>query len=118
MRARILEHKGLSLTIKEWSNRLGLTTDSLKSRLKRDWSVEQTLTIPARGKREKKEKRNGDYYFLHRFEYGPAGFTCPCGESKFVSIPKRVLVIGNVLTRPEYHCKNCLKKYIFVNEIS
>lgn len=40
---RFLEHDGLKLTYNEWAERLGLKRDTIRSRIKLGWSVEETL---------------------------------------------------------------------------
>src|SRR3990167_4646522 len=45
---RRLEHDGLSLTIAEWSRRLGISQRTIWKRLSDGWSVERALTAPVR----------------------------------------------------------------------
>lgn len=40
---------GESLTVGEWSKRTGLSTHTIRSRLRLGWSIEQTLTRPKQG---------------------------------------------------------------------
>jgi hypothetical protein len=41
-----------TMTISEWSQKLNISQDIIYSRLKRGWTIEQTLTIPSGGRRE------------------------------------------------------------------
>ncbi len=42
----VIEHGGERLTLAEWSERTGLKGMTIKNRLHRGWTVEQTLTLP------------------------------------------------------------------------
>jgi hypothetical protein len=44
-----LEHDGRRMCMKDWSKEIGLKYHTLKSRLRKGWSVEKALTTPARG---------------------------------------------------------------------
>jgi hypothetical protein len=46
-----LTHDGLSLTPGEWAARTGLRRQAITLRLRAGWTVEETLTIPAGGRR-------------------------------------------------------------------
>lgn len=46
-----LTHDGLSLTPGEWAARTGLRRQAITLRLRNGWTVEETLTIPAGGRR-------------------------------------------------------------------
>lgn len=48
MPTRTLTHNGLTLTIREWANHTGQSPQLLYWRLNRGWTVERTLTVPAR----------------------------------------------------------------------
>jgi hypothetical protein len=41
-----LEHRGLSLTLPEWAEKMGVKPYVIRLRLKRGWSVSQTLSTP------------------------------------------------------------------------
>lgn len=41
-----LEHDGLRMCITDWANRIGLSKNTLKSRIKAGWPVEKALTTP------------------------------------------------------------------------
>lgn len=41
-----IEFKGEKLTVIEWSERIGIEESAIRSRLRRGWTVEQTLTLP------------------------------------------------------------------------
>ena len=45
---RNLFYNGLNMTVSEWSEYLGINTQTLFTRLKRGWSIERTLTTPIR----------------------------------------------------------------------
>jgi hypothetical protein len=45
-RSRFLRFKGLTLTMKQWSRKLGFGYVTLKNRLDRGWTVEEALTTP------------------------------------------------------------------------
>lgn len=51
--ARTYTHNGQTLTVAEWSSLTGLGKGTIGARLRKGWSIEQTLTTPrsARGKR-------------------------------------------------------------------
>lgn len=51
--ARTYTHNGQTLTVAEWSSLTGLRKSTIGARLRKGWSIEQTLTRPrsARGKR-------------------------------------------------------------------
>lgn len=48
MPARTLTHDGATLTIREWATVTGQSPQLLYWRLNRGWTVERTLTVPAR----------------------------------------------------------------------
>lgn len=48
MSVRRLTHDGQTLTVREWSNRTGIPVQAIYRRINIGWSVEQTLTTPAR----------------------------------------------------------------------
>lgn len=45
-----LTYNGVNMTVSEWAEHLNINTQTLYTRLKRGWSVERTLTTPARRK--------------------------------------------------------------------
>lgn len=47
---RMIEHKGESLCLQEWSDRYCLTASVLSYRLKKGWSMEQSLTTPIKSR--------------------------------------------------------------------
>ena len=50
-RNRLLELDGVKATMPEWSERTGLTVDTIRNRFRNGWSVEETLSIPSDDKR-------------------------------------------------------------------
>jgi hypothetical protein len=46
-RNRFLEHNGIWATIAEWSERTGLTVETIRNRIRNGWSVGESLTIPS-----------------------------------------------------------------------
>lgn len=50
----ILEYKGKSQCLADWADELGIDNRTLYSRLKRGWTVEETLSIPRGGKKKSK----------------------------------------------------------------
>jgi len=52
-----LAHDGLTLCIRDWSNRTGLHFYTIRGRIRRGWSVERALTTPPIGK----DKKPHDY---------------------------------------------------------
>jgi hypothetical protein len=42
----ILEHNGEKLSLKEWSERIGIERRTIKMRLKLGWTIEKALTTP------------------------------------------------------------------------
>lgn len=46
----LLTFNGKTLTMKQWSDELGITYSTIEHRIKRGWSVEKTLTTPMRKK--------------------------------------------------------------------
>jgi hypothetical protein len=44
---RRLEYCGEELTVSEWANRLGINKETIRYRIKRGWSIQQIITIPA-----------------------------------------------------------------------
>ena len=55
---RFLTFHGVTKTILEWGNILNMHPDTIKSRIRRGWDVNKTLTMPVdtRGRKRKKEK--------------------------------------------------------------
>lgn len=51
--SRILDHNGLSLTLTEWAERIGISVQALWGRLKKGWQLKDALT---------REKKNGQDY--------------------------------------------------------
>ena len=49
----LFEHGGESLTLSEWSERLGLARSSLRDRIKAGWTIEKALTTPPILERER-----------------------------------------------------------------
>jgi hypothetical protein len=45
-RARRITHNGITLTIAEWAQLLGIHPESLRSRLSRSWPLRDALTLP------------------------------------------------------------------------
>lgn len=43
---RLIEHRGLTLTLSEWADRVGLSATALGRRLDKGWSVEEALSAP------------------------------------------------------------------------
>lgn len=51
---KILEYNGISKTMSEWSDELGMPYHVIRNRIKRGWTVQRTLNTPP----EKHNKRN------------------------------------------------------------
>ena len=52
-------HDGITLTIIEWENRVGLSRNSLRVRVERGWSFEDAIRIPTGGKRPGVKRKKG-----------------------------------------------------------
>lgn len=55
---RILTYKGETLTVTEWSKRVGITNKTLFMRLKAGWSIEKTLEWPIHGNANLKRSKD------------------------------------------------------------
>jgi hypothetical protein len=51
-RARLIEHDGKRLTMREWSRVTGIGLGTIRNRLTKEWSVADTLTKPADHRRK------------------------------------------------------------------
>lgn len=45
---RLITHNGLTLTLSEWAEQIGISPGTLKMRLRMGWSIERALTQPCR----------------------------------------------------------------------
>lgn len=85
----ILSYNGISATVSEWAEKLGIGAETIRARLKRGWSVERTL-----GSRLQVEKRNK--------------ITNRSVEDKSdVSVRSLKSWRTKVLVRDNYRCKKC-----------
>jgi hypothetical protein len=47
-KVHILEHNGIALTLSAWAERVGISSDTIRNRLRSGWTVEASLTRPLR----------------------------------------------------------------------
>jgi hypothetical protein len=51
---------------------------------------------------------------LKKIAYGPNGFTCLCGGTRFKKERKKTMISGISIIRSSRRCKKCQASYIFV----
>jgi hypothetical protein len=58
--------------------------------------------------------QTNQHILLHNIEYGPRGFTCKCGGTKFEGKREEMTMTGWKMARHFHVCLGCGRRYIFV----